>query len=106
MVLEHNFTYNCKVIPPSNEHVFVVRDHSLHWYHNFFPLQSMRLRWPNGYRRSAHLWKMTGSNPGRGGLYITDRADEIIWKRGLQNRRRSECEARGPESNFASRVSK
>ena len=39
-------------------------------------------------------------------IYITDRADEIIWKRGLQNWRRPECGARGPESNFASRVSK
>ena len=27
MVREHGFSYNCKVIPPSNEHVFVVRDH-------------------------------------------------------------------------------
>ena len=44
--------------------------------------------------------------PGQSVIYITDRADEIIWKRGLQNWRRSECEARGPESNFASRVSK
>ena len=31
-------------------------------------------------------------------LYITDRADEIIWKRGLQNWRRSECFALGPPS--------
>ena len=36
-------------------------------------------------------------NPRHTVIYITDRADEIIWKRGLQNWRRSECEAQGPE---------
>ena len=54
MVREHDFSYNCKVIPPSNKHVFVVRDHFLLWYHNLFPPHSARQRLPSGYRRPTH----------------------------------------------------
>ena len=48
MVHEHDFSYKCKVIPPSNKHVFVVRDHFLLWYYNLFPPQYAPQRWPSG----------------------------------------------------------